>query len=326
MNYYSHNIGDYLIDTAHLSILEDGCYRRLMDRYYATEKTLPSNEISLFRLIRAHSEEERNAIVIVLNEFFILTEAGWTHKRCDKEINAYQDKSIKASEAANKRWHNPNNAVANPPDNADAMPTQCDLDADAMPTQCERNANQEPRTNNQEPITKRSRAEAKKTATASRLPPDWHPSDSNIAFCQAERPDLEPTAVAARFRDFWIAKAGREGLKLDWSATWRNWVRNERLGLGMATANPQKSGVPWWSSNASILQKAEELNLTARNGERTEELKARIQACIDNGGKPVAPKIPKINVAINTLEDAVRRVKPANIPELGSLVKFRAAL
>lgn len=92
MNYYSHHIGDYLIDTAHLSILEDGVYRRLMDRYYTTEAPLTDDEAALFRVIRARSEEEKEAVRTVLSEFFKLTEAGWTHKRCDQEIAAYQMK------------------------------------------------------------------------------------------------------------------------------------------------------------------------------------------------------------------------------------------
>lgn len=30
------------------------------------------------------------------------------------------------------------------------------------------------------------------------------------------------------FCDFWTGKPGKDGLKLDWFATWRNWVRNSR--------------------------------------------------------------------------------------------------
>jgi hypothetical protein len=30
---------------------------------------------------------------------------------------------------------------------------------------------------------------------------------------------------ADRFRDYWIGKAGQAGAKLDWRATWRNWIR-----------------------------------------------------------------------------------------------------
>lgn len=69
----------------------------------------------------------------------------------------------------------------------------------------------------------------KPTATATRLPADWVPSDDDIEFCKTERTDLIYSVVADRFRDYWIAQPGAKGRKLDWSATWRNWVRNEKL-------------------------------------------------------------------------------------------------
>lgn len=62
----------------------------------------------------------------------------------------------------------------------------------------------------------------------SRLPADWFPSDSEIQFCKTERPDLDPAKTAERFRDYWHAQPGSKGTKLDWTATWRNWVRDER--------------------------------------------------------------------------------------------------
>ncbi len=61
-----------------------------------------------------------------------------------------------------------------------------------------------------------------------RLADDWHPTPEDTAFCKAERPDLRPSEVAARFFDYWTAQAGAKGVKLDWSAVWRNWVRNEK--------------------------------------------------------------------------------------------------
>jgi hypothetical protein len=56
------------------------------------------------------------------------------------------------------------------------------------------------------------------------------PSDADTEFCKTERPDLRPSEVAERFRDYWIAQPGAKGRKADWPATWRNWVRNERRG------------------------------------------------------------------------------------------------
>lgn len=62
----------------------------------------------------------------------------------------------------------------------------------------------------------------------SRLPTDWKPSDEQIAWARKERPDINAEREAANFRDYWIAKPGAGGRKVDWSATWRSWIRNAR--------------------------------------------------------------------------------------------------
>jgi hypothetical protein len=33
---------------------------------------------------------------------------------------------------------------------------------------------------------------------------------------------------ADKFKDYWLSKAGRDGVKLDWQATWRNWIRTAK--------------------------------------------------------------------------------------------------
>jgi hypothetical protein len=87
----------------------------------------------------------------------------------------------------------------------------------------------------------------KKQPRGARLPADWVPSEELIAFCKTERPDLNPAAVADRFRDFWIAQPGTKGVKLDWDATWRNWVRNEKAGGGTKAA-AKTTAMPDWAS------------------------------------------------------------------------------
>lgn len=73
---------------------------------------------------------------------------------------------------------------------------------------------------------------SKAEASATRLPADWEPSEGDVAFCRDERPDLMPAQVASQFRDYWVAQPGAKGRKLDWPATWRNWVRNQRATTG----------------------------------------------------------------------------------------------
>jgi len=63
---------------------------------------------------------------------------------------------------------------------------------------------------------------------ASRLPTDWVLPDDWRQWARAERSDLDLDRAAASFADYWHGKAGKDGRKADWAATWRNWVRNER--------------------------------------------------------------------------------------------------
>lgn len=70
----------------------------------------------------------------------------------------------------------------------------------------------------------------KEQRRGTRLNPDSAFTQEWIDFCKANRPDLDPAQVFAKFSDYWTAKPGKQGIKLDWFATWRNWVREERGG------------------------------------------------------------------------------------------------
>ena len=130
MHYYQHSIGDYRRDTMHLTLLEHGVYRQLLDLYYLRECELDANAL---RKICVRSTEEMQAAESILNEFFEKTENGYKHKRCEKEIERFRAKSNKAKASADKRWSNVN--------------------ANAMRTHSEGNANHKPITNNHKPIT-----------------------------------------------------------------------------------------------------------------------------------------------------------------------------
>ena len=98
-----------------------------------------------------------------------------------------------------------------------------DSDANALPTQSKRNTNGM-LTNNHKPITSSSVAKATKGSRfdLQSIPEEW------ILFCRKERSDLNPTVVFEGFKDYWVSVAGAKGIKADWFATWRNWIRNQK--------------------------------------------------------------------------------------------------
>lgn len=91
----------------------------------------------------------------------------------------------------------------------------------------------------QEVKQERETVEAKR---ATRLPQELELPQEWITFCLQERKDLDPVKVFAGFKDFWLAKAGKDACKLDWFATWRNWVRNQRQGTNVVQTQNRWAG------------------------------------------------------------------------------------
>lgn len=205
MHYYQFHIGDYMSHTRHLSLMEDLAYRRLLDFYFLHEQPIKHRDIARQIGMREHEQD----VLTVLNEFFLSTEDGFVSPRADKEIKQYKEFSEAGKRGAAKRWGTPPHGEANSPPNAPPIAT-----------------------NNHKPITNNQLKE--KPQRGSRLALDWVLSKSLGEWAQSERPDLNIRQTAEQFKDYWIAQPGQKGVKLDWAATWRNWVRNSKA----TKANP----------------------------------------------------------------------------------------
>lgn len=72
------------------------------------------------------------------------------------------------------------------------------------------------------------------TARGTRLPADWQLTDELKAIAKQIRPewpDNHVQRIADGFKDYWLAKSGRDATKADWVATWRNWCRNDKSAV-----------------------------------------------------------------------------------------------
>jgi uncharacterized protein YdaU (DUF1376 family) len=137
--YYQHHIGDYRRDTGHLTLLEHGIYRQLLDQYYLTEKPIDSTTI---RLLSIRNTDECESYYRVLADFFVERDGVFFHKRCDFEIQRFKEKSEKATQSIKARWNK----------NKDLS-----IDTNVLPTNNEGNTNQ---TTN-EPINQSTKHKAK---------------------------------------------------------------------------------------------------------------------------------------------------------------------
>lgn len=77
-----------------------------------------------------------------------------------------------------------------------------------------------------------------KAGRGTRLPADWQPSPDDLRWAHDARPDVDAKREVECFRDYWIAKPGKDGVRLDWSATWRNWIRRSNANK---TSKPSTS-------------------------------------------------------------------------------------
>ena len=134
MHYYPHNIGDYRKDTSHLTLLEHGIYRQLLDTYYLEEMPLCNDLAKLMRSHTVRNAEEQQALQNVLTDFFILTENGYIHNGCDKVLAKLYGKSESARASANARWSNKHKGKKRSQSkrNAVAMRKSCEIDANGM--------------------------------------------------------------------------------------------------------------------------------------------------------------------------------------------------
>jgi uncharacterized protein YdaU (DUF1376 family) len=248
MNYYEHHIGDYAAATAHLSLVEDAIYSRLLRRYYLQEGPLPVDERQVARLAGARTDDELAAVSAVLAEFFTLEDDGYHQKRADADIAKYHEKQAgwqeeRESETERKRRYRARRAslfaelrevgVVPPFDtpteelvrlvsqSCPASPSRpCPTGQDGDGT-----ATHTPDTSNQ---SLKAKAKAVASARGERLPTDWVLPAEWYGWAREHRPDVDARAEAEKFRDYWTAQPGAKGRKTDWLATWRNWIRGAR--------------------------------------------------------------------------------------------------
>lgn len=100
MHFYPHNIPDFNNATRHLTRVERSVYRDAIEMYYDTESPLPASDFNrLARLLLCTTNEEKEALELVLSEFFTLSDGVYYHSRCDYEIEKYRSNSTAKAKA-----------------------------------------------------------------------------------------------------------------------------------------------------------------------------------------------------------------------------------
>lgn len=244
MHYYSFNIGDYRKDTIHLSRVEHGIYRDLIDWYYLEETPIPKETQSVIRRLRLDTEAEKTALWNVLNDFFVLAEDGYRQARIDQEIADYHAQCEK-----NKR----NGTKGGRPKGKKTQSVSSGLPV-ASQTDATANPNQEPLTNNQvnTPIPPAGAEEVDQKKTAAIALPTWLDSvkakgekpipENDPVFAYAEQAGIPPEHLRLCWKEFRerYSQPGSKKYK-DWRSVFRKAVRGNWFKLWWVDGNGEYS-------------------------------------------------------------------------------------
>lgn len=170
------------------------------------------------------SEKNAAALLAELEEagVFSRTETGGIYNR-----RMVRDAQVSETgrEFVAKRWAKREEPTT--PPNRGASTPPCSLEAEAE-AEADKMGLRAPRA-----------ASPPRAERGSRLSPDWQPSAADVAYAETQGVDWQ--RAAERFRNYWVAKAGKGGVMLDWAATWRNWVLRDAERVVPANALPLKT-------------------------------------------------------------------------------------
>lgn len=245
-------VADYKADTSRLTTEQHGAYLLIIMDYWRNGP--PPDDDAVLAQITGLPLDRWKKHRPIIERFFAVDDGAWTQKRIElellkaKRVNDQKSEAGKASAA--KRWGNEDyngdgnekvtgvttddvteSVTARPRQNAPSQsPTPLTLKA--LPT----------------PSLPTPKSRSKDLVRASRLPADWILPKAWGEWALQERPELTAERVrniADTFKDHWIAQPGQKGVKADWQATWRNWVRREKgMNGGVIVAAPRKKAEP----------------------------------------------------------------------------------
>ncbi|ENU16255.1 YdaU family protein [Acinetobacter lwoffii] len=254
MHKYLHHIGDFMRDTVHLSTLEECFYRRALDFYYLNESPLPKETQSVFRRLRATTEEEKQAVLNVLGDFFTEEEDGFHNKRCDAEIQAYKLHADKNRENGKKGGRppkkkpdeNPRSEESGEPKNPEeTQPVNLGSEIETQ-----KNLNHKPLTVNQKPLTNIDSSNACEEKIS--FPPiqfsqyqaedhkrysilecvHVYPIHYDFIELGKQRnpglPEQDLIAMFTNFGDFFSAKSDSKNTPSLWLVKWFTWIQNNK--------------------------------------------------------------------------------------------------
>lgn len=234
-------------DTQHLTLGEDGAYRRLIDHYMETRAPLPCEDKALARIIGVGWSEWEDVKPAVV-KFFKPSRnpLGFlVHTFCDEMLARHEARITTAKNNGGKggRPKGSKNKDNNPSgyENKTQQKPACSVLLDTK-----------------EVINKKESKKGKRWQRQE-MPPKFLEYATEKEFAMAFI-----THTYEKFQNYWISKSGQDALKVDWLATWHNWLLTEIERKPHATSK--------------------QFNATQPRSNKAERAAAAVQRAAESGG------------------------------------------
>ena len=203
---------DYFGDTRHLTCEQHGAYLQLIGSMWLAGGKL-ANDAKKLAKITGCTASRWAKIQAEVMELFEVCEDTISHKRVMFELKKAQEKSIKRAEVG---------SLGGKAKSLKNNETDVAIATVLLKHLPEPEPEPEPDISNEIGREVAQAPSPKVSPNGFRLPSEWEPNpwteEISIDVMAWQR-ELD------KFRDYWRAVPGAKGRKLDWDATWRNWIR-----------------------------------------------------------------------------------------------------
>ena len=211
---------DWIIDTARLTLEERGLYIQIVALIYSNRGPIVNDAQWIAGVSNCSVRAAKSIIQILIDKGFLrLTDGKLGQKRAENELNSKRKSLENSSKGGRARAENSRTSPENEGDDNE--------NNDLASSGTSKPLTAPTPTPTPSPTPNKDRESAPKKS-GTRLPENWKAGDEFINFALSEGMTIEKAErEVGFFRDYWISQPGQKGVKLDWLATWRNWIRRE---------------------------------------------------------------------------------------------------
>jgi uncharacterized protein YdaU (DUF1376 family) len=231
--------------TDDLTLEQEAAYLRVCNAIYAADQPIRENYRMLSGMWRCNERKAKRLLAELVEAGKLHVEGGWIiNEKAVEDVSKRRALRVKRQLAGHSGGIESGKSRANPPE-----------------TKEKPEASASTRKEVETEVEVEVEAEKKKGGPrkrGSRIPEGWKLSDEDRDYALSK--GLPPDQIerqAERFRNYWLAKAGREACKVDWHLTWCNWSADEASKVAQSAPKGPAKPAPNREQALDNLERAE---------------------------------------------------------------------